>query len=669
MSHTHTPLTDSNPSNSLVRFARQVGPGQFLRELVQNSLEAGATRVEVFPFEFDFNGKKVTRLCVVDNGHGMTSQEMGKYIGKYNSSGKSKVSGLHDNFGIGVKATCGESNPYGIVFVSWKQGSTDPGNMLWFSKEAGVFGIRHIPYDIENQDGSTSTLCYGETVSLSDMEESYPSGFEGVSWHCLLDNRIIKDTINDDTGGTHGTLVMLCGTSIDCDTYVSLYDSTKPTSRREYTKYLNSRYWSIDINVRLRVTACDGSTFTVRGLKSLLGFRSNVPEVKFTKEYSGLQLPDGSHVGTFITYGSGVEFGVAGGLPKDRLSDCGYSTADMEDGLFLVLYKNELYPLGRGIRQGVNWGITDSAALKSVKIIVMPPLGGAGSAGIYPNETRDGLLWKTANDSERSSAYTAKYVQEYYINNMPECLKQLLAEHLAERPANDFTGLDAEIDALRNRFGMSSLRGPVCMVKENTQGTESFLPTGKEAPGASGIATGTGNPRPPAVAPSGASKGISSSTGQSTGSSVARKAIPINVTPHIIDESDPNYSSLKAPDSGDSDYVYPCGPVLTANGGSLYVLKNHELFATSAAHLVKDYVNGDSYYDAILDIVRSEHVRNSVRVCVHYLTLCATNRRAFPLDMDTLRLQLMVSNLGVTLFESAIRTQIRSELKLKSNKK
>ena len=44
-----TPIKDDSPSSTMIRFGRQVAPMQFLREAVQNSIEAGATKIKIQP--------------------------------------------------------------------------------------------------------------------------------------------------------------------------------------------------------------------------------------------------------------------------------------------------------------------------------------------------------------------------------------------------------------------------------------------------------------------------------------------------------------------------------------------------------------------------------------------------------------------------------------------
>ena len=82
-----TPLQDDSPSSSIKRFNNQVAPMQFLREAVQNSIEAGAKNIKIQKCPLYLRAQNQTRkLRIIDDGDGMSPDELLKYINKYNSS-------------------------------------------------------------------------------------------------------------------------------------------------------------------------------------------------------------------------------------------------------------------------------------------------------------------------------------------------------------------------------------------------------------------------------------------------------------------------------------------------------------------------------------------------------------------------------------------------------
>ena len=119
-------------------------PLNCLHELVRNSIDAGATEIDVFP---GAGG----HVVVQDNGEGMTREEMDLYLGHY-GSGKSKR-GHQDHFGHGLKGVVAAHNAdKGVLITSWKR----TGPKVAFSLALGlvesepgtvVIGIRQISVD------------------------------------------------------------------------------------------------------------------------------------------------------------------------------------------------------------------------------------------------------------------------------------------------------------------------------------------------------------------------------------------------------------------------------------------------------------------------------------------------------------------------------------------
>lgn len=96
-----------NTSFMLDRLGEDCAPLQFLRELTQNALE-GIQRLpdkkgEVL-WDVDWNTNALTgefKLCVIDNGVGMTGEEMMQYINALSSS--VNVLSNTGNYGVGAK--------------------------------------------------------------------------------------------------------------------------------------------------------------------------------------------------------------------------------------------------------------------------------------------------------------------------------------------------------------------------------------------------------------------------------------------------------------------------------------------------------------------------------------------------------------------------------------
>src|SRR5512142_1216847 len=102
-------LEVSNTGFLLDRLGQDCAPLQFLRELTQNAIEAiGRTPSKAGEIVWDVDWTAVDlsdypepKLCVIDNGDGMTGEEMVKYINQLSSSGSGQS--MSGNYGVGAK--------------------------------------------------------------------------------------------------------------------------------------------------------------------------------------------------------------------------------------------------------------------------------------------------------------------------------------------------------------------------------------------------------------------------------------------------------------------------------------------------------------------------------------------------------------------------------------
>jgi hypothetical protein len=210
----------------LDRLGEDCSPLQFLRELTQNAIE-GIQRLpdksgEVI-WDVDWNAYTLSgemKLCVIDNGIGMTGEEMMQYINALSSS--INVLSSTGNYGVGAKIAAAPRNKAGLLYLSWKDGI---GYMihLWRDPDTGNYGLR--PF-------------------------SLPDGGIGY-WAYLEDD--VKPTIIDK----HGTMVVLLGNESAADTLVAPEGSPSPS--RWITRYLNTRYFRFP--ERVTVKAREGWQF------------------------------------------------------------------------------------------------------------------------------------------------------------------------------------------------------------------------------------------------------------------------------------------------------------------------------------------------------------------------------------------------------------------------
>jgi hypothetical protein len=203
----------------LDRLGEDCAPLQFLRELTQNAIE-GIQRLpektgEVV-WDVDWNSQTLTgiyKLCVIDNGVGMTGEEMMQYINALSSS--VNILSNTGNYGVGAKIAAAPKNKAGLIYLSWKDGI---GYMihLWRDPHNGCYGLR--PFELP--DGSVGYWAYVQND--------------------------VKPSIIDQ----HGTMVLLLGNEEDADT-MTPPDGT-PSPSRWIPKYLNTRYYRFPIGVKVR---------------------------------------------------------------------------------------------------------------------------------------------------------------------------------------------------------------------------------------------------------------------------------------------------------------------------------------------------------------------------------------------------------------------------------
>ncbi len=121
-------LKVDNVSKLLNIMANGVPPEQFARELTMNSIEAinraGTKKGKIYwgidPIYKDKYG--VEKLMILDNGDGMTPEDMEKHLGTLAVEGSNKNHGESGNFGVGGKISALKQNPYGVLYKSKKNG-------------------------------------------------------------------------------------------------------------------------------------------------------------------------------------------------------------------------------------------------------------------------------------------------------------------------------------------------------------------------------------------------------------------------------------------------------------------------------------------------------------------------------------------------------------------
>lgn len=210
------------------RLGADCAPLQFLRELTQNSLEAidrartgrgknGSITSRVV-WDVDWSRLELVpgsppKLCVADDGDGMTGPEMVRYVNQLSASiGKQSLRG---NYGVGAKIAAATRSRAGLIYISWKDGG---GAMvhLWRDPTTGQYGLRQF-----QQPG-------GQWAYWTPVDDK-------------MKPSIIKE---------HGTLVVLLGDNEKIATMNAPEGAVTPS--RWIAKYLNTRYFRFPTNIDVR---------------------------------------------------------------------------------------------------------------------------------------------------------------------------------------------------------------------------------------------------------------------------------------------------------------------------------------------------------------------------------------------------------------------------------
>lgn len=215
----------TNPTMALELLAKDAHPLQQYRELTQNAIEtilSTPSRTGTVLWDVDWSQVEaagIYRLACIDDGRGMTEEEMGGHLNTLFSSGRAQ--GVAGNFGVGGKVTAGARNPAGVAYFSW---TPSGGGLHCLFHRAGDEGS---PYGLLRR-----TLPDGTTRSV------IPAAWEAV-----------KPTAIDN----HGTMVVLHGETGVEDTILPPPESTSQ-GMKWLAKYLGTRYFRFPAGVTVRVS-------------------------------------------------------------------------------------------------------------------------------------------------------------------------------------------------------------------------------------------------------------------------------------------------------------------------------------------------------------------------------------------------------------------------------
>lgn len=214
-----TKVNESGLTALIQNLGRDCSPTQFLREFTKNSIEAclrtGLPKRQII-VDFDndlYRDAKLYKLSFIDNGDGMTQDDMVKLLNSLSSSGP--AANLNQNYGVGAKISALTRNHAGIYYKSWK-GSRGHAVLIKYNDDARIYGIQGVD-------------CNGRTIKAPSLNENNKP-------------KLIEE---------HGTQVTLWGMTEDQDT---MQPPPGVTGARDswLVLYLNSRFFRIPENIDIQ---------------------------------------------------------------------------------------------------------------------------------------------------------------------------------------------------------------------------------------------------------------------------------------------------------------------------------------------------------------------------------------------------------------------------------
>jgi len=382
---------------------RDCSPLQYLRELNQNAAEAilrtggsGLITWDVDWLSFDLGGPM--KLCVVDNGDGMTGEEMIRFINQLSSS-QSQQS-LTGNYGVGAKIAAATKNPAGVIYQSWKDGN---GHMIQLEKnpETGEYGLRQ--YELE--DGTYSYYLP------------------------------IEDDVKPPEIGAHGTKVILIGQKAVDKTITAPPDAASPS--RWFAKYLNTRYFQFPTGITVKAREGWDNPKTDKDRNLLRNVTGQRPYLEQHATDSGVAKLSGANVHWWIL--------------KDEQALSNNSGFIESVGHVAALYQNELYDRatarsGTALLQrfGVLFG-------SKFVVIYVEPIPEDGQL-LTTNTARTTLLLNNEKLPWEDWAYE-------FRENMPKRLLEFVNEKAAAITEQDhISGIKDRLKAVMDLYKVSRYR-------------------------------------------------------------------------------------------------------------------------------------------------------------------------------------------------------------------
>jgi hypothetical protein len=198
---------------------RDCPPSQYLREFLKNAIEAcQRTQIQNSEIILDFNEEIFQetghhKLCFIDNGDGMSDEQMLLLLNNLSASGSK--SNEHQNYGVGAKISAMTRNHAGILYESY-QNNQGYAVLIKYLTERNIFGVQGF---VEND----------QTIYAKKIDPNKKP-------------RLIE---------AHGTRVTLLGMNLDQDTMLPPEGLNFP-KESWISQFLSARFFELPKNISIK---------------------------------------------------------------------------------------------------------------------------------------------------------------------------------------------------------------------------------------------------------------------------------------------------------------------------------------------------------------------------------------------------------------------------------
>ena len=451
-------MTSTNPALHIGRAYMESDPHQWVRELIVNSIQAGARRVD---FTTDWQGVQnigVYRRLVVDDGCGMSASQLESFYGAYGGSGR-PVGETHDNFGVGAKSSLLPWNKYGMVLVSRRDGDE---SLVWlrYDDRTDTFGMRLFPTD-EGLEAAVEPFDATNTELSVDFRALLPAWVEGS-----------------------GTAVLLLGADpLENTVLGDAVSGRDQESEKGVIDYIHRRFW--DFPDGFTVTFCELPHDRDAWPRSTTNDGTD-PSVLRHHEVKGAHRHIVEATGNSSLVDSGTvtlsnEVNVHWFLSGKRRPN---SAPPMHtNGFITVLYQSdngappEMWDFTQSPYRYRRFGISEKEVRDRLFLVIEPPRfdPGKGKFGVYPNGARSQLL--AAGSGFAGSKLPIPEWGEEFAASCPDAIVKAL------RSARDDETSSSSDYTWRNRLAEKfGERWPILRSVSDQTGKTTMLPTTEAIP-------------------------------------------------------------------------------------------------------------------------------------------------------------------------------------------